>query len=88
MKLQVQRKLSGFVTFVRFCPSASAAVDSVVRGVRATLVRAVHRRPDRATARTLWLFEHPRQPYESWLSILARLADGLGSIFNAPVPSG
>ena len=41
------------------------------------------------TGRTLWLFEHPRQPYESWWSIHLGIFRWLEvRFFNAPVPSG
>src|SRR5258705_5159021 len=51
------------------CPSAGAVADQAAQGFVARLALGAHHRPGREKARTLWLFEHPRQPYESWWSI-------------------
>jgi len=71
------------------CPSTEAAARQSIRGFAAMHVPSGHHPPPQRTAQTLWLFEHPRQPYESWWSIRRGIFRSLeGGFFKAPVSSG
>jgi hypothetical protein len=49
--------------------SNSAVTGWVAQGFGAKRATAAHHRLVREKARMLWLFGHPRQPYESWWCI-------------------
>jgi hypothetical protein len=50
-------------------PSTGESGAGCDRSVAGAFAPRMHRGPGRGTGQTLWPFEHPRQPDESWSSI-------------------